>query len=601
MKTTQPTFPVEKTTFCVWVSCPVLAVCTLALLLMCSACAAPDKSSNLVDVVSRLDLEQRLPESTSPHSDLLSDGDAGKACSIGESKCSGDKVLVCVDGKWTIAALCAEGQVCEQGQCVCTPLCSGLECGDDGCGGSCGECELTAAECIDGTCSCLADCGCRQCGNDGCGSVCGACGANEVCITGQCLVQGSDCTDHDETSWDGCVAGISSEIQISQSWAGDQDSPVLLVTGSSMTALWNDESTEAGVQLRGRSIGKDGLFLSDEKALAGITPGDGEGATASIGYGDEFLIAFPDAYQRHPPYGGILTMRFSDKFEPQSEPTILFDGDGFAEWGLALGTPARFGEGPVVFPWTWIHPMWFGPPFLSIGLVTGVAWTGHESNTVIPLPAFVCSVPTLAWEWSPVVLAMEDGFELLWAATYDDCDTGASEEATGVYVRSFDSLLQEEGTARLLFQAEAGLYDLSASLLADTTRVLVWTSPPDLQQTGPVMLRRFDSDWIPLGEELVVSGSQEAEDPVIVVLPDGDGFAVAWVENSAESCLGQVYVQVFSSEGSPLALPTKANVFDPTVVGHLGMAVSAEGWFMLAWDTSPRTVRSEVTKYDKTR
>jgi hypothetical protein len=34
------------------------------------------------------------------------------------------------------------GQACEAGQCVpCEPQCLGLTCGDDGCGGSCGECD----------------------------------------------------------------------------------------------------------------------------------------------------------------------------------------------------------------------------------------------------------------------------------------------------------------------------------------------------------------------------------------------------------------------------------------------------------------------------
>ncbi|MGI5864439.1 MAG: hypothetical protein ACOX6T_20635 [Myxococcales bacterium] len=36
---------------------------------------------------------------------------------------------------------CEPGQVCKDGVACCTPSCEGKECGSDGCGGSCGECE----------------------------------------------------------------------------------------------------------------------------------------------------------------------------------------------------------------------------------------------------------------------------------------------------------------------------------------------------------------------------------------------------------------------------------------------------------------------------
>ncbi|MCK5806131.1 MAG: formylglycine-generating enzyme family protein, partial [Lentisphaeria bacterium] len=85
----------------------------------------------------------------------------------------------------------------------CTPDCVGLDCGPDGCGGSCGDCLVNAA-CVDGICVCdFVDCGgsccisgevcylggccspdCtgRDCGSDGCGGICGpGCGSGETC------------------------------------------------------------------------------------------------------------------------------------------------------------------------------------------------------------------------------------------------------------------------------------------------------------------------------------------------------------------------------------------------------------------------------------
>lgn len=105
----------------------------------------------------------------------------------------------------------------------CTPNCDGKECGDDGCGGECGECPehaicsnslcecevLTCGEtccpdganCLDQAC-CTPDCDGKQCGPDGCGGECGTCAEGEVCLEEQtCCIP--DC-DGKECGFDGC-------------------------------------------------------------------------------------------------------------------------------------------------------------------------------------------------------------------------------------------------------------------------------------------------------------------------------------------------------------------------------------------------------------
>ena len=84
--------------------------------------------------------------------------------------------------------------------CPCTPLtcndftydeCPG-ETFDDGCGGtiSCGNnCESLYSdqyECIAGICVCMPDCTDLDCGSDGCGGSCGTCGSCEYCNNGEC-------------------------------------------------------------------------------------------------------------------------------------------------------------------------------------------------------------------------------------------------------------------------------------------------------------------------------------------------------------------------------------------------------------------------------
>ena len=141
--------------------------------------------------------------------------------------------------------LCETGSQCEDGTCVCSPSCDGAECGDDGCGGSCGECGQGEAcvarvcqtalcagfcgtsenpcgpdcecycdsecfqlgDCCEDVCStcgetfpdncdttpCEPDCTGKSCGSDGCGGVCGTCEAGSSCEEGACVDCGDDC------------------------------------------------------------------------------------------------------------------------------------------------------------------------------------------------------------------------------------------------------------------------------------------------------------------------------------------------------------------------------------------------------------------------
>lgn len=71
----------------------------------------------------------------------------------------------------------------------CAPDCTGRVCGGDGCGGSCGECAGSKAQCVAGACTCQGDCTGRVCGDDGCGESCGLCPPGQSCheLDGLCF------------------------------------------------------------------------------------------------------------------------------------------------------------------------------------------------------------------------------------------------------------------------------------------------------------------------------------------------------------------------------------------------------------------------------
>ncbi|MBM4352951.1 MAG: hypothetical protein FJ109_04030 [Deltaproteobacteria bacterium] len=113
---------------------------------------------------------------------------AGKEC--GDDGCGG-KCGECVG-----IAECKKGKCVEK---VCAPDCAGKECGDDGCSGSCGECDDDPHDvCEDGLCVCKPDCEGKECGDGGCGAKCGVCeGTNRVCdaVAGKCQCAGPKCGD----------------------------------------------------------------------------------------------------------------------------------------------------------------------------------------------------------------------------------------------------------------------------------------------------------------------------------------------------------------------------------------------------------------------
>ena len=103
-------------------------------------------------------------------------------------------------------------------QSGCQPVCEGKECGQDGCGGTCGKCQAglscQAGLCVEGPCE--SDCAGAECGDDGCGGLCGTCPPGWFCEGGHCNTicqpncAGKECgSDGCAGSCGQCPAGMS--------------------------------------------------------------------------------------------------------------------------------------------------------------------------------------------------------------------------------------------------------------------------------------------------------------------------------------------------------------------------------------------------------
>ena len=200
-----------------------------------------------------------------------------------------------------------QGKSCADGVCVdCVPKCDGKECGDDGCGGSCGECAIppgatcaTAVSCVEGIClyevqqfycvvddSCVPsgtenpdnpcekcnpnenqngwspaengvscgdgltchdgnccdyDCDGKVCGDDGCGGVCGNCDDGLLCCEGQC----QQCCDGNDVPWDGCTQGEITEFRVNTTTWVTGEPDVAVAPGGAHLVVWGRYAGDA--------------------------------------------------------------------------------------------------------------------------------------------------------------------------------------------------------------------------------------------------------------------------------------------------------------------------------------------------------------------
>ena len=116
------------------------------------------------------------------------EGDGCGSCSGCAPNCGGKQCGP--DGCGGTCGNCQQGQNCTAwGTCEssCNPNCAGKQCGSDGCGGTCGNCPGNHT-CQNGTCvsNCQPNCIGKSCGPDGCGGTCGSCGFGEVCVNSTC-------------------------------------------------------------------------------------------------------------------------------------------------------------------------------------------------------------------------------------------------------------------------------------------------------------------------------------------------------------------------------------------------------------------------------
>lgn len=191
----------------------------------------------------------------------------------------------------------------------CIPNCTGKECGNDGCGGSCGNCPN--GSCIAQECVCIPNCAGKDCGDNGCGGNCGPCTGGQCSTLGKCETAGTGvCTK---------TTTIACKDQSASAYNGSSNSDVLdtwpSACGSAVTpgpekvfAFYADQSGSVTFTLTGQQSWLD-LYLIEGSTCGtvGCTQASHDTVTLTAVQGTVYWIAV-DATKNDAQFGPQLAI-----------------------------------------------------------------------------------------------------------------------------------------------------------------------------------------------------------------------------------------------------------------------------------------------------
>jgi hypothetical protein len=509
-----------------------------------------------------------------------------KECSDGNS-CTEDSCNL--TGECTFLALeegteCGIGPQwkCVGGQCQCDPQCDGNECGDDGCGGSCGACPNEADFCVNGSCICLTDCVGKVCGDNGCGGSCGSCNIqNQICEVGKCICPGTPCAgkccpgeqvcspeqeccqpqcqdkvcgdngcggncgdcgegeacnngacvdmtcdDGNDVDWDGCTNGQITEWQVNEMALFEQDEPTSLALGNGdLLLFWRTEFQSDGTAggLMSKRIGLDGSIIEGEHAVDGCS--------------DLRTFTMPDGSGLLLCSGEHVLFGTNGEQSPNPAPYNLPNNGKRDFWKSLVALPdGRFARAA-------------GGDEIQAALISesgGVTEKWVQANTY-----------TLGTQTNPAIGRLADGgFCVTWESEKQD---GSSFGIFGVVLDSELNALTEE------FQVNAWTdsYQNNSFVipLAGGGFAVAWISHGADGDSKGVFLRIFDAAGQPLSDDFQVNESSDGDQgQETMYLPLSDGrFVISWIGTNGGNENEGALFRIFNANGTPSGGEHRAN------------------------------------------
>ena len=237
---------------------------------------------------------------------------------------------------------CAANEMCTgEGQCACVPDCAGKQCGSDSCDGSCGDCPAQYVCTGEGLCECVPDCQDKDCGDDSCSGSCGDCPLNHVCTDEYICVCVPNCTDK-ECGDDGCgvscgECGLGTLCVFGMCQDGCETDDDCALLEKCIEGFCQPPPEVTGVVPdRGTVLGGTTVFIQGENFVEGLTLTFAGAPLAPVSVASDVIQFVTPAHARGPvdiaienPSGQGLDL--SDHFRYVLEMTPTLDGN-LGDW-----------------------------------------------------------------------------------------------------------------------------------------------------------------------------------------------------------------------------------------------------------------------------
>ncbi len=547
-------------------------------------------------------------------------------CTPNSPMCSGEVATVCDAlglGSTPGGTDCSKsGKFCSDGQCTaCQPKCDGKQCGDDGCGGSCGSCNdgllCTTDSCSVGQCEfaidqfqcvikgscvpsgtedpesvcrkcnpaksqtdwsnlddqtpcgggglachggvcCIFNCAGKECGDDGCGGGCGTCLPGISCNAGLC----TGCSDGNAVDWDGCTGGALSEFQVNSLPTGNQErASVAASPQGGYMVVW--QSNMMGTyDVFGRVYADDGTPTGAE-----FIPHD------SL-----------EKAQSYPRVAALSDGRFVVVWE--SYPTASVGSSIWAQLvnpdGTEAGTEFKVNEADGKWSSEGLDVAGFDKGGFVVVWTRNSTWPDIDQSTTIRIRRFAADGSKVGAESSitgaspdlPVVATFQDGgYVVAWKV-------GSSQ--LFLYWQQFNSSGFPLGAqTKLADQASLA----GAASMPGGKFVLTWPYLDASLHPKTVFAQLFAKDSGPAGDAFQVSPSNDITGCGFVrpaMRADGS-FVVAWSSAKTGSVMGDVWVQMVDAAGAKVGGLLQANVFADSYQSNPDVALFADGTAIVVW------------------
>jgi large repetitive protein len=385
---------------------------------------------------------------------------------------------------------------------------------------------------------CVPDCEGKQCGDDGCGGSCGSCETGQFCIDGDCPPEGKQCDDGNEVDWDGCTGGKVTEFQVNKFSNDDQAVPAVATNSDgSFIVVWEsngEDGEDWGVF--GRYFEPNGIA---ENCFQVNNPTTGHQMSPSISMlkGGGWIVVW---------YGQEKSGSSNDIYGRRISSDGSNEGDEFQVNGLFT---EGFQGGPDVsaLPNGGFTVVWFslevdGENFDIVGrrFFTDGTPDGDE---------FIVNTTILGEQKTPHIASSDAGRSLVvWNSMEQDGD------GNGVFGQFIDEYGEKDGKE---FQVnpftngnQSGGVPVAVSSL---DYVVVWNGASEEDpNSSNVTMRFFDANGNPFDETLQVNEyAENVQGWNSSAQLESGGFVVVWRSNKQDGDGYGIFGRRLLTDGNP--------------------------------------------------